>query len=222
MKAGDKLSEAVHTRRRKLGLSMRDVEARTAKLEEQDPTRFESVSRGTVSNIENGGREFFETRSRPLGQRRMNALIELLFNGDAERWLIETGYDTVPLTRDSVDMLRDRPLYEEGQEISAAAIRTGKGYLDMLPPELPWADLLLQVTTNHNSPVVHSGQIIGISLNNAVPNGSLALVSRAGVLELAWQVSEHHYRAGAGQPFGLAPRDTVLGRVAWVVPSLPQ
>lgn len=222
MKRNDPVSESVHQRRTGRGLTMRDVEAMTHRLELESPERFETVARGSVSNLENEGSDFFSSRSRPLGQRRMNALIEVLYGGDTRLWVSETGVQILH-PDDPGDLLTPRPLYAEGGRISAAQVREGHGPIRHETPALPWADVLLEISTNDNAPLVWPGQIVGISLAGEARHRGLNLLVHKGRLTLAWQVETGRYAAttGSGAGFGLGPRDSVVGYVRWIQPALP-
>ena len=220
MKRGDRVAEALYERRTGLGLTMRDVESRTQGLMMADPQRYEMVSRGTVSNLENEGGAFFE-RSRVLGRKRINALIEVLYAGDAERWLEDTGVGIVAQATD-FDPMHPRPLYAEGSPTTPAEIRSGNNALRQQVPELPWADVLLEVATRDNTPLCWPGQVVGITLSASPAHRGLNLISRRGRLMLAWEVGAGEYATTNGNgAFGLGPQDAVLGFVCWLRPQLP-
>lgn len=221
MKRGDKVAEALHQRRTGLGLTMRDIEARTQALALRDPEQFETVSRATVSNLENEGQDFFQ-RSRVLGRRRVRALVEVLYAGDMDRWMEDTGVGIITPVSDRLDLPAPRPLYVEGGPTTPAEVRSGNGALRLQVPELPWADLLLEVASRKNSPVVWPGQVIGVTLSATPAHRGLNLLSYRGKLALAWEVKTGQFAFLEGDgSFGLGPRDSVLGFVCWLRPQLP-
>lgn len=220
MKLGDRVAEALHQRRTGLGLTMRDVESRTQKLMLAEPHRYEMVSRGTVSNLENEGSDFF-ARSRVLGHKRINALIEVLYAGDAERWMEETGLSIISPTTE-FNPMQPRPLYVEGSPTTPAEVRSGNNALRQQVPELPWADVLLEVATHENTPLCWPGQVVGITLSASPAHRGLNLISRRGRLMLAWEVRAGEYATTNGKgSFGLGPQDSVVGFVCWLRPQLP-
>ena len=222
MKANDRVAESIHRRRTGRGLTMRDVEHLTQRLALQDSERYEPVSRGTISNLENEGADYFERRSRTLSLAKLNSIIELLYEGDLNLWTQETGVSLSPATED-VDLLRPRPLYVEGGEATAGAVRAGQGALREQVPALPWADVLVEVTSNANAPLVWPGQIVGVTLTSMPVFRGLNLLVRRGHLVLAWQVrpGEYAVTTGDARAFGLGPKDAVVGHVRWITPELP-
>jgi transcriptional regulator with XRE-family HTH domain len=229
MKSSDDVALAFRQARNARKLSMRDVEARARELWEQDPARFDLVSRGTISNIENEGRDFFD-RPRHMTASKLRSIIEILWSGDTTAFTAATSI--VPrliIEQDGQNAEVTLPLYAERGEADPKAMRTGMSAIRRQTPVLPGADLLLEITSARNSPVLYPGQVIGVAYSSEPRLGAMNVVLRDGRIDLAWMVRADplfaftNVEEGPGLFKLRSPDygDAVIGYVVWMQPHFP-
>lgn len=174
-------------------MSLRDLVALLAELEQLDPYLYRAYSRVTQTRIENGGADYIlEKMSDP---RMLNALIKILWGGNVAAFEADTG-----IALPALSMLRSGvPTYVEGQPRS--------GFVERIPPPYP-CDFVLRITASDLSPMLVPGQLIGLVRPS----------SRADIVNQVVVVDDEGYglrAALAHQDGSLVVGDRALARLAF-------
>lgn len=228
--APDHVAAAVTERRKALLLTLRDVEAKSKILLDENPELYDIVSFSFVHQLEKQGRKFFDvTRD----AKKLRTYIQIIYRGDLDLWVKETGIIlNVPVITDyGLNGPEDdwnMPLYREGQSVSGQQVANGEEALRSLSMSVSRPHWYLEVTGHLMEPTVWPGQTVAVQPRTAIAPGELVVLNRGSQgLHLAWKLDARRYaynRKGDNgrKDFELTAADEVLGVVAWVKPQIPE
>lgn len=160
------VGEALKQRRRRLGLTLRGLEAATAELARQNPLLYERVSRPTMHEIESTPGALVR---RNLGMSRLRSLVALLWDGDYAAFAHETGLSVLTPSQEAPPQgaTPTLPIYLEGEQPRENAKRRAR--------PLPQPELYV-VPTHDLPPYVQAGHPVGVSRTVSPQLGDLVVL----------------------------------------------
>jgi len=202
------LSDAIHQRMKARKLSLRDVDALSQDLAEREPGIYERVSRPTLHTLITQP----DVAVRTLSPARLRTLVALLWDGDYQGFVEETGLAVVapangePAAKVAVTV----PVYLEGESAQGPAARREE-------PALP-CDLLF-VPTSGRIACLPLNEPVGVRATERIEEGDLVVLERLGSgLEAVWATKGGYVYDDEEAP-PPKPSDKVIGVVTWVRPK---
>lgn len=220
----NRFGESVRRARKELGkaYSYRKVDELSQKLESDDSQRFERTSRSFLWEIENLGDQYIATRA--IGPGKIRAIVEIIYKGNTERFLRETGYEAglglgYEAPEDEPEGSRsDVPFYLEMERPAT------QGWDRFKPPLVPGVDFLLEARLSRMAPLVNPGMVAYCALRDQVGTGEIAvlLTHREGLVFAGHLGDGQFCLASTHEVFRLGPEDRVYGAVQWIKPMIVQ
>ncbi|ABW35110.1 hypothetical protein Dgeo_3069 (plasmid) [Deinococcus geothermalis DSM 11300] len=215
MTDADRVGQAFRETRLGLQLSMRDVEARTAALHEENPDLYDTANRNTISQIELLGLP----RLAKVEHRALRALIHVIF-GSLEAFVQLTGVDP-HLSGVEEAGHRSVPIWTEGESVIPHLMLQDVG-APRVPNPVITARYAVKVMTEELIPVAYPGQVAFVQPSNVHQPGRLTLLHRYGRLALAYALAGDRFATLHGaQAFRLRGTDAIIGHVVSLEPMIP-
>lgn len=214
----NKIGDIIKAARKEKRLSLRKVEDLSRELAERDPTTYEHITKSTIWEMEEYGMTFFAHRNTSPGKVR--ALIHLLWDGDTEKFMQETGIEVSPFTATAAPIPIGIPHY---MELEYTANHRTTWNRTHTPENWLKADFVVEVRTSRMNPVAVNGQMLYCS-KNMPKRGEMAIIERENLgIVIAWCTGPNQFKftrplQGDPEEFAANLRDQILGTVVYTKP----
>lgn len=199
----DTAATAIKSARMGLQLSLRDLEARTKALQEQNPELYDFISRNTVYLVENQKRSVDA-----LEPRAARAMLTVLF-GSVEAFALQTGIDLH--LSPAANTARTVPLLHEQDYVVVHQIGTDPN-APTIETHDPLAVLAVAIHSTNMVPVLYPGQHAFFRPTDTAEIGELTLLHLAGRLTIAYALPGGEFADTANEKtFTLGRNDSIVG-----------